>query len=209
MGWNSFEVATLFLHIFEKNHSNKAQIIITGTYILFITQLEICCHVNLVFSCTSKEVLVKDVQPQMKKNRYSLGIIFSWLRPCAVSSIFSKKKLNKLNFFFAHENMKKLPSKVAHNWPKFFFQYCQPAQNQPKSHILFHKNGYLRDFYIMTLVVTITHKLSLDKILSKFMLIHELCNECYTLFQKRIVEQTHILELKTISLSLLSLMNIS
>ena len=28
--------------------------------------------------------------------------------------------------------------------------YCQPAQNQPKSHILFHKNGFLRDFYLMT-----------------------------------------------------------
>ena len=23
--------------------------------------------------------------------------------------------------------------------PKFFFQYCQSAQNQPKSHVLFHK----------------------------------------------------------------------
>ena len=44
----------------------------------------------------------------------------------------------------AHENMKK-PSKVAHNRPKFFFQYCQPAQNQP------HKNGSLRDYYTMTL----------------------------------------------------------
>ena len=31
-----------------------------------------------------------------------------------------------------------------------FIQYCQLAQNQPKSHILFHKNGSLRDFYIMT-----------------------------------------------------------
>ena len=44
-----------------------------------------------------------------------------------------------------------MPSKVAHNWPQFFFQYCQPAQNQPKSHFLFHKNVYLRDFYKMTL----------------------------------------------------------
>ena len=29
---------------------------------------------------------------------------------------------------------------------------CQPAQNHPKSYILFHKNDSLRDFYIMTLV---------------------------------------------------------
>ena len=28
-----------------------------------------------------------------------------------------------------------------------FFQYCQAAQNQPKSHFLFHKNVSLRDFY--------------------------------------------------------------
>ena len=148
MGWNSFEVATLFLHIFEKNHSNKAQIIITGTYILFITQLEICCHVNLVFSCTSKEVLVKDVQPQMKKNRYSLGIIFSWLRPCAVSSIFSKKKFKKLNFFFAHENMKKLPSKVAHNRPNFFFSIANSPKINPN--LIFYFLKLARDFYIMT-----------------------------------------------------------
>ena len=35
-----------------------------------------------------------------------------------------------------------------------FFQYCQWAKNQPKSHILFHKKGSLRNFYIMTLVMT-------------------------------------------------------
>ena len=49
--------------------------------------------------------------------------------------------------------MKKPPSKVADNWPPIsFFQYCQPAQNQPKSHILFHKNVSLRGFYILTLL---------------------------------------------------------
>ena len=65
-----------------------------------------------------------------------------------------KKNLKKKKIF-AHENMKKPPSKVAHNWPNFFFStYCEPAQNQPKSHILFHKNGPLRDFYVMTLALT-------------------------------------------------------
>ena len=34
---------------------------------------------------------------------------------------------------------------------QIFFQYCQPAQNLPKSHILFHKNSSLRDFYTMNL----------------------------------------------------------
>ena len=52
---------------------------------------------------------------------------------------------------FAPENMKKPPSKVAHNRPLFFYPYCQVAQNQPKSNFLFHKNVSQRDFYIMTL----------------------------------------------------------
>ena len=41
---------------------------------------------------------------------------------------------------FAHENMKKLASKVA-----------EPAQIQPKSQFLFHKNLPPRDFSLMTL----------------------------------------------------------
>ena len=66
---------------------------------------------------------------------------------------------------FAPENMKKPPSKVAHNRPNFFFQYCQPAQNQPKSHILFHKNVSLRDFYIMTLHSSMYRNLTKRKFL--------------------------------------------
>ena len=69
----------------------------------------------------------------------------------ADTRVFLKKKY----FFFAHENIEKLPSKVAHNRPQIFFQYCQPTQNHPKSHILFQKNGSLRDFYIMTLYATV------------------------------------------------------
>ena len=33
------------------------------------------------------------------------------------------------------------------------FQYCQPAQNQPKSYILFHKNGSLQELYKITLTI--------------------------------------------------------
>ena len=36
--------------------------------------------------------------------------------------------------------------------PVHNFQYCQLAPNQPKSHILFHKNDSPRDLYRMTLV---------------------------------------------------------
>ena len=64
----------------------------------------------------------------------------------ADATIFFKK----IKFFFAPENMKKTPSKVAPNQPPIFFQYCQPAQNQLKSHFLFHKNVSLRnnDFHL-------------------------------------------------------------
>ena len=51
----------------------------------------------------------------------------------------------KKKYFFAHENIEKLPSNVAYNRP----------QNHPKYHILFHKNGSLRDFYILTLYATV------------------------------------------------------
>ena len=46
-----------------------------------------------------------------------------------------------------------------------FFQYCQPAQNQPKSHILFHKNVSLHDFYIMTLHSSMYRNLTKRKFL--------------------------------------------
>ena len=50
------------------------------------------------------------------------------------STMFFKKN-------FAHEEMKKPASKVA-----------EPAQIQPKSQFLFHKNLPPRDFSIMTLI---------------------------------------------------------
>ena len=59
------------------------------------------------------------------------------------STMFLKK-------IFAHENMKKPASKVA-----------EPAQIQPKSQFLFHKNLPPRDFSIMTLDKSITNFLSL------------------------------------------------
>ena len=47
--------------------------------------------------------------------------------------------------FFAHENMKKPASKVA-----------EPAQIQPKSQFLFHKNLPPRDFSLMILDLPIS-----------------------------------------------------
>jgi hypothetical protein len=61
--------------------------------------------------------------------------------------------LKNLKHFFSHENIEKLPSKVAHNQPNLVFQYCQLAQNLPNSHILFHKKGPRRKFCVMTLSI--------------------------------------------------------
>ena len=58
---------------------------------------------------------------------------------CGDAKTLKQKKI------FAHENIKKLSLKVA------YFT----AQNQSKSHILFHKNGSPRDLFIMTLIANL------------------------------------------------------
>ena len=59
--------------------------------------------------------------------------------------------LQYLKMFFVHENIKKTPSNVAHNRPQFFFQCCQPTENQLKSQFLFHKICSPRDLCVITL----------------------------------------------------------
>ena len=52
-------------------------------------------------------------------------------------TMFSKK----INVFFAHENMKKLCSKVAHNRPQTFFSQVRPGcPNQPRIDFSYYKN---------------------------------------------------------------------
>ena len=53
----------------------------------------------------------------------------------ADATIFKKKS----NQFFAHENIKKKHSKVAHNRPLFFFQYWPGCPNQPRIEFSYHK----------------------------------------------------------------------
>ena len=48
---------------------------------------------------------------------------------------------------------KNRPQKLLFIGSNIFFQYCQSAKNQPKSHFLFQKNVSLRAFYKMTLFV--------------------------------------------------------
>ena len=51
--------------------------------------------------------------------------------------VFSKEFKKKLNLFFAHENIKKWASKVAHNRPQTLFsQYCPALQTSPE--LIFH-----------------------------------------------------------------------
>ena len=85
-----------------------------------------------------KEILKKDYQ------RYIMQFFSADALQCFWNEFENK---------FPHENMKK-PAYLGLLTinPKFYFQYCQPARNQPKSHILNHNNGYLRNFYILTLV---------------------------------------------------------
>ena len=52
---------------------------------------------------------------------------------CADVAMF----LEKILIFFAPENMKKPPSKVAHNRP--FFLYCPGCPNGPKTDIPHHQ----------------------------------------------------------------------
>ena len=58
-------------------------------------------------------------------------------------SVYTALFFDKIKIFFAPENIRKTPSKVAHNLEKrCFFQYCQLAQIS----YIFHKNGSLHDF---------------------------------------------------------------
>ena len=54
-------------------------------------------------------------------------------------------------FFLSRKSWKNHSKKLLIIGPNFFFQYLQPAQIQPKSQFLFHKNPPPRDFSIMTL----------------------------------------------------------
>jgi hypothetical protein len=54
----------------------------------------------------------------------------------ADATIFSKKYFQ---FFFAHENIKKQASKVAHNQLNFFSQVRPGSPNQLRIDLLYHK----------------------------------------------------------------------
>ena len=54
-------------------------------------------------------------------------------------------------YFFAHENMKKLPSKVAQNRPKLFFSVLQTSPKPAQITFSGPTKVSLRDFYVMTL----------------------------------------------------------
>ena len=64
----------------------------------------------------------------------------SLYRSCSVDCEYLAYFLPKKNIviFFAHENIRKPASKIAHNRPPIFFFSVLPTG--PKSYILFHKN---------------------------------------------------------------------
>ena len=53
---------------------------------------------------------------------------------------------NKINIFFAPENMKKPPSKVAHNWPNFFFGTDLAAQTAQIQKSYANKSPLMQDW---------------------------------------------------------------
>ena len=61
------------------------------------------------------------------------------------------------NYFLLLKTQKN-PEKLLIIRPKLFtfFQYCQPSQNQSEFYILFHENGFLHYFYILTLSTFMT-----------------------------------------------------
>ena len=76
--------------------------------------------------------------------------------PICYSYLDFQAKMNgnmfqKVLIFFAHENIGKLLLKVAYFTTQSQIFTLPTAQNQPKYHILFHKNGSPWDLYIMTL----------------------------------------------------------
>ena len=80
-----------------------------------------------------------------------------------IQNLNSRRNVMQLFSFFQKIILKMLPMKTLKNFPQKYktlrpspkFQYCQPAQNQPKSHILSHKNGSPWDLYIMTLKLSL------------------------------------------------------
>jgi hypothetical protein len=47
---------------------------------------------------------------------------------------------------FAHENRKEMPSKVAHNWPRFFFSIGPAAQTFQKQKSRTTKSPLIQDW---------------------------------------------------------------
>ena len=64
----------------------------------------------------------------------------------------------KLKNSFVPKNMEKPTSKVAHNRP-VCFEYCQPAQDQPKYQFMFHNNCSSHDLCILTLITNGTKEM--------------------------------------------------
>ena len=68
----------------------------------------------------------------LAKKKLKTKLFFFYIKEILCNFFSADATILKKKKNFAHENMKKPPSKVANNRAPIFFQYCQPAQNQPK-----------------------------------------------------------------------------
>ena len=91
----------------------------------------------MVLVLTLKFVALKTGFPPCKKilHKYFLTFFTFILCNFLVRMLQCLKK--NLNLFFAHENLKKRASKVAHNRPQTFFSQVRPAA-QTSPELIFH-----------------------------------------------------------------------
>ena len=140
----------------------------------------------LLHPCTSKVIIQKSRREVSPLGQYTIDCKYLayFEAKKKIKKIFLQRDIMQLFSADATGHVFKLSSKVAHNRTKFFFQYSQPAQNQPKSHFLFHKNVSLRDFYIMTLI-TCTHPVSLATLASS-----RVCSDAANCFRLNLLLRT-------------------
>ena len=99
----------------------------TVTHNLFcLAKIQSYWKVLFWFSCLNAHKVI------IHKSRGEVFLVEQDIIDYVSTAYFEPKEVRKLIiFYFAHENMEKLPSKVAHNRSNFFFQYCQPTGPKP------------------------------------------------------------------------------
>ena len=101
---------------------------------------------------------------------------------------------NSILEFVTTRTWKNHPQNLLIIGKSFFFRYCQPAQNRPKSHFLFHENVSLCAFYIMTLDRTVKNDPKIGHHLSQCWKLHNWpCFIKYTHYLPTVIWQESVI----------------